>query len=224
MTLLARAWIGTARARRRLSGDGPADDPLGLLRSLSPGRSVVDVGCMWSVDGAYCFAAEEAGATAVTGVDLMPASGRFEAERDRRSSAVRFLQGDVNDPAVVEEVGEHDLVWCAGVLYHAPNPLLTLERLRALCREQLVLRTAALPELPGAPGACVFYPAGGAAYAPAAAGERAIGLTEPFDPTAAYGNWWWGITPSALCGMLEAAGFVVDELRLAPFHATAIAR
>jgi Methyltransferase domain len=222
MTLLARAWIGTARARRRLLGDGPADDPMGLLRSLAPRRSVVDVGCMWSVDGAYCFAAEEGGATAVTGVDLMPVSGRFE--RERRSSAVRFVQGDVHDSTVVEEVGEHDLVWCAGVLYHAPNPLLTLERLRSLCRERLVLRTAILPELPGAPGACVFYPAGDEAYAPAAAGVDAIGLTEPFDPTAAYGNWWWGITPSALRGMLSANGFVVDELRLAPFLATAIAR
>jgi hypothetical protein len=224
MTLLARAWIGAARARRRLSSDGPADDPMALLRSLVPGRSVADVGCMWSVDGAYCFVAEEAGATAITGVDLMPASARFEDERERRGSAVRFVQGDVHDPAVVEEVGKHDVVWCAGVLYHAPNPLLTLERLRALCRERLVVRTAALPELPGAPGACVFYPAGGEAYAPAAGGGRAIGLTEPFDPAAAYGNWWWGITPSALRGMLSASGFVVEELRLAPFLATAIAR
>jgi SAM-dependent methyltransferase len=197
---------------------------MALLRELSPGRSVVDVGCMWSVDGAYCFAAEEAGATAVAGVDLMPASERFEAERARRGSKVRFIEGDVHDPAVVEDVGPHDLVWCSGVLYHAPNPLLTLERLRELCRERLVLRTAALPELPGAPGTCVFYPAGGAAYAAAAGGGRAIGLTEPFDPAAAYGNWWWGITPSALRGMLETSGFVVEELRLEPFLATAIAR
>jgi hypothetical protein len=197
---------------------------MALLRELAPGRTVVDVGCMWSVDGAYCFAADEAGATAVTGVDLMPASERFEAERSRRRSAVRFVQGDVHDPAVAEEVGPHDLVWCSGVLYHSPNPLLTLQRLRGLCRERLVLRTAALPELPGAPGACVFYPAGGAAYAPAAGGGRAIGLTEPFDPTEAYGNWWWGITPSALRGMLEASGFAIDELRVEPFLATAIAR
>ena len=49
-------------------------------------------------------------------------------------------------------------------------------------------------------------------------------LTEPFDPAGAYGNWWWGITPSALRGMLSASGFVVDELRHAPFLATAIAR
>jgi hypothetical protein len=152
------------------------------------------------------------------------ASKRFDAERERRGSAVRFVQGDVHDPAVLEEVGQHDVAWCAGVLYHAPNPLLTLERLRALCRERLVVRTAALPELPGAPGACVFYPAGGEAYAPATGDARAIGVTEPFDPAAAYGNWWWGTTPSALRGMLSTSGFVLDELRLAPSMATAIAR
>lgn len=223
MPLLARAWTGAARARRRLRGSRPAMDPVGLLKSVAGGRTVVDVGCMWSVDGAYCFAAEEAGASAVTGVDLMPASARFEAERTRRGSGVRFVQGDLHDPAVVEAVGPHDLVWCAGVLYHAPNPLLTLQRLRELCRAELVLRTAALPDVPGAPGACVFYPAGDGAYAPAAGGGRAIGVTEPFDPSAAYGNWWWGITPSALRGMLDTAGFAVRELRVEPFLATAIA-
>jgi len=224
MPLLARAWMGAARARRRWRRDEPAVDPEALLRSLAPGRSVVDIGCMWSVDGAYCFAAEEAGATAVTGVDVMPPSPRFEDERARRGSAVRFVEGDVHDPAVLEAIGPHDVVWCAGVLYHAPNPLLTLERVRALCRERLVLRTAALPELPGAPGACVFYPAGDGAYAPAAGGGRAIGVTEPFDPLEAYGNWWWGITPSALRAMILAAGFALDELRIEPFLATAIAR
>jgi len=224
MPLLARAWIGAARARRKWRWSEPALDPMGLLRSMAAGRSVADVGCMWSVDGAYCFAAEAAGATTVTGVDLMPASSRFATERDRRGSTVRFVHADIHDPAVAAEVGPHDVVWCSGVLYHAPNPLLTLERLRELCRERLLLRTAALPELPGAPGACVFYPAGDGAYAPAAVGGRAIGVTEPFAPAAGYGNWWWGITPSALCGMLRTAGFALDELRLEPFLATAIAR
>ena len=224
MPLLARAWIGAARARRRWGRTEPAIDPMGLLRSEARGRSVVDVGCMWSVDGAYCFAAEDAGAVSVTGVDLMPASSRFTTERDRRGSNVRFVHGDIHGPDVVDEVGPHDVVWCAGVLYHAPNPLLTLERLRALCRARLLLRTAALPEVPGARGACVFYPGGDGAYAPAAGGVRAIGVTEPFDAREGYGNWWWGITPSALRAMLRAAGFALDELRLEPFLATAIAR
>ena len=229
MALLLRAWIGSARIRRRRArGQPAATEPMDVLRELAPGRSVVDVGCMWSVDGAYCFAAEEAGASAVTGVDLMPASERFESEHARRGSTVRFVRGDVHDAAVARAIGEHDLVWCAGVLYHAPSPVLTLQRLREICRERLVLRTATLPELAGAPGACVFYPAldarGRAAVAPAAGVGRAIAVTEPFDPDEAYGNWWWGITPSALRGMLEAAGFAVDELREEPFLTTAIAR
>lgn len=37
-----------------------------LITQHVAGRSFLDVGCMWSVDGALCFAAEDAGATAVT--------------------------------------------------------------------------------------------------------------------------------------------------------------
>jgi hypothetical protein len=136
---------------------------MALMRSPAARRSVVDVGCLWSVDGACAFAAEE-GATAVTGVDLMPGSIRFETGRSRRRSKVRLVHGDVHDPAVV-------------------------------------------------------------AYAPAAGAGRAIGVTEPFDPAEDCGNWWWRrITPSALRGMLRAASFVLDELRLEPFVAPAVAR
>ena len=91
MPLLARAWIGAARARRRWGRTEPAVDPMGLLRSEARGRSVVDVGCMWGVDGAYCFAAEDAGAVSVTGVDLMPASSRF-TDRARPARVQRALR------------------------------------------------------------------------------------------------------------------------------------
>src|SRR4051794_19232562 len=109
-----------------------------LISRFAGGRSFLDVGCMWSVHGALCFFAEEAGATEVTGLDVMAATPEFEAERERRGSGVRFVQGDVHDAGVVEP---HDVVWCSGVLYHVPNPLLTLERLRALTRETLLLAT-----------------------------------------------------------------------------------
>ena len=114
MPLLARAWHRrAARARRKWRSGAPAVDPLQLLRSFADGRTVVDVGCMWSVDGAYAFAAEAAGATAVTGVDLMPPSSRFETERQRLGSRVRFVQGDIHSPEVVDEVGPQDIVWCS---------------------------------------------------------------------------------------------------------------
>lgn len=198
------------------------------MRAHAPGRSWLDVGCMWGVEGALALLAEEAGATRVTGVDVMAASPGFERERLARGSAMRFVQGDLHDPATFAQVGTHDVVWCSGVLYHAPNPLLTLERLRSVCGERLILATETLPELPGVPGACVFYPAlaGERERAPyrRAPGGRAVGVTEPFDPAAGYGNWFWGITPSALRGMLRAGGFALESELGRPLHRTVIAR
>ncbi len=58
---------------------------------------------------------------------------------------MRFVRGDLHDPATVAEVGPHEVVWCSGVLYHAPNPVLTLQRLRELTTELLILQTMTLP-------------------------------------------------------------------------------
>ena len=169
---------------------------------------------MWSVHGALCFAAEDAGAASVTGVDLMAPSERFEAQREQRRSAVRFVQGDVHDPAVVAQVGIHDVVWCSGVLYHAPHPLLTLERLRELTGGTLLLATETVPETPGRPGTCVIAP--GSHEHPEA--------RPPAGPGAGYAPWYWGITPSALRRMLGLTGFDVVEEHRTPLHATVVAR
>jgi hypothetical protein len=222
-----RLWIAAHRLRRRLAG--PAADREELVREYAPGRSWLDVGCMWSVHGRICFAAEAAGATKVTGVDLMDETAHFRAEHERRGSRVAFVQGDLHDPATLERAGTHDVVWCSGVLYHAPHPIQTLERLRAVTGELLILSTEALPELPWARGAAVLYPAlddrGRRAYAGAPGGE-VLGVTTPYDPARGYANWFWGITPSALRGMLAVAGFEPLRERRAPggFHLTIVAR
>lgn len=166
---------------------------------------------MWSVDGALCFAAQDAGAGKVTGVDLMPASAAFEARQATRPAPVRFVQGDLHDPATVETVGPHDVVWCSGVLYHAPHPLLTLERLRAMTARRLILATETLPRR-GTD--CVFTPAPGSHPT----------HTEPFDPDRGYVNWFWGISPGALRAMLGATGFTVEEEHRLAFHTTVVAR
>jgi Methyltransferase domain len=224
--LLTRTWLAAARARRRLTSAAvPRED---LVRRYAPGRSFADVGCMWGVDGAIAFLAERSGASAVTGVDLMPASPAFEAERKRSSSAVRFVQGDLHDLDLIAEVGVHDVVWCSGVLYHSPNPMLTLERLRALTRELLILATETIPEVPGIAQACVFLPClpdgDRAAHASARPGITAAGLSEPFGPRQAYGAWWWGLSRSAVRGMLRATGFELLEEHGDSLNATFVVR
>jgi 2-polyprenyl-3-methyl-5-hydroxy-6-metoxy-1,4-benzoquinol methylase len=222
---LARALSVVGRVRRRIAPAPPAREV--LVRRYAPGKTFADVGCMWGVDGAIAFAAEDAGATDVVAVDVMPASDAFEAERARRGSRMRFIQGDLHDSAIMARVGQHDVVWCSGVIYHAPHPLLTIERLRGLTVETLILSSETMPEVPGLAQACVFLPmlddASRQAHALARPGRTALGLSEPFHPTQSYGAWWWALTGSALRAMLRASGFtIVDEIG-DPLHLTLVA-
>lgn len=209
--MLGRTLSAVARVRARMSSATPPREAL-IARHVA-GRSFVDVGCMWSVHGALCFAAEDAGAASVTGVDVMGPTARFSAELERRGSKVRFVQGDMHEPATIAQIGPQDVVWCSGVLYHAPHPLLTLERLRELTRGTLLLATETIAETPGRPDTCVIAPT--TVEHPNA---------EPADrPGAGYGPWYWGISPSALRTMLTLSGFAVVEEHRTPFHVTVVA-
>lgn len=228
MPILTSAWLTAARLRRKAKNRlRPAPPREELVRRHAPGRSFADIGCMWSVDGAIAFLAEESGATTVTGMDVMAASERYRAEHERRGSTMRFVQGDLHDPERLAEVGRHDVAWCSGVLYHAPHPIQTLGCLRGITGELLILSTETIPEVPGFENACVFYPGlsdrARAAYDGRDAAHR-VGISTPFDAEQGYGNWWWGMTPSALTGMLVATGFEVVETVRTPFHVSVVAR
>jgi hypothetical protein len=210
--LLGRTLTAVARVRARLGSAAPPREEL-IARHVG-GRSFVDVGCMWTIHGALCFAAEDAGAASVTGVDVMAPTERFEAEVRRRDSKVRFVLGDLHDPATVAAVGRHDVVWCSGVLYHAPHPLLTLERLRELTGQTLLLATETVAETPGRRGTCVIAPGR----------DEHPNAEPPAGPNAGYGPWYWGISPSALRSMLTLSGFDVVEEHRTPFHVTVVAR
>jgi hypothetical protein len=218
-----RLKLLAARARRRLAG--PQPDREDVVRRHAAGKTFCDVGCMWKVNGRIAFVAEEAGATSVTGLDVMAATPAFETERAQRSSKVRFVRGDLHDPATVADVGPHEVVWCSGVLYHAPNPMLTLERLRELTTELLILQTMTLPELPGVKQGLVFYPGVPNPELYARWGEqaaRSLRLPEPGEDP--YAPWWWGISQSALHAMLRAARFEPVEQWGDPFAVHVIAK
>ena len=197
------------RLRHRLSRTRPRREEL-IARHVRD-ASFVDVGCMWSVHGALAFAAEDAGAASVTGVDVMEPTPEFRAAHERRGSTVRFVRGDLHDEAVVAEVGVHDVVWCSGVIYHAPHPLLTLERLRAMTGRTLILASETLP-LRGT--RCEFAPPR----------SSHPGIPTPFDPAMGIANWYWGISPGALRAMVEAVGLRIVEDHRTVYHTTLVAQ
>lgn len=220
--LLWRRW----RARR---GDvvGSYADLSDYVRRFAPGNSFVDIGCMWGVNGQFAFLAEEAGARGVKGVDVFGPTPEFEHTRHERNSSVEFVLGDCTQPETIRRIGPTDVVLCAGVLYHHPAPFDLLVALRALCRKTLILRTSTIPEIPGLPNGAVFYPM-------LSARDRAlwnlsslgllnqVGISDAFDPHQGYGNWFWGLSPSALRSLVETAGFRVDRVATEAFAQTLV--
>jgi tRNA (mo5U34)-methyltransferase len=107
---------------------------------------------------------------------------------------VESLDLDVMD-LTPERVGTFDVVLFLGVLYHVPNPLLSLERVSSVARHLLILETVV--DMVGIRRpAAAFYP----------------GKELSNDPTN-----WWGPNPPAVVGMLESVGFArVDQVTPSP--------
>jgi len=103
------------------------------IRHHVGGRSFVDVGGMWGVNGEHAFTAEEAGATEVKGVDVFGPTPEFLEKKMDRNSSVEFILGDIGQPKILDRVGVMDVVFCAGVLYHHPSPFDLLASLRRIC-------------------------------------------------------------------------------------------
>lgn len=237
MGTIGRVWskaaVTTLRLRaRRGAGEDWEEGRREWIRTNSPGRSFVDVGGLFKLVGDMAFLAEESGATQVTLFDVgdpdlicegFPEWGYFEKKKADRGSSVRYVQGNLEDPQAVIDIGVHDLVFCSGVLYHTPHPMQQLLQLRAITGEKLFLSTLTIPEVPGFPQACVYYPhlsdedrrpyAAGYSWAP-----DLWGVGTPVDerPMYGYGNCWWGITRSALRAMLRTARFEVVRERNLP--------
>lgn len=186
-----------------------------LIARHARGKTFTDVGCMWRVHGAYAFHALAVGATRVTGVDVDPATPEFHARNAEVGNAVRFVQGDLNDPAIETWAGRSDVVFCSGVLYHVPDPIFSLTQLRRICGEVLILTTATITER-REPHAAILLPfmtdAERERLGYDSGGGSKVGLDTPFAPDRGYTNWFWLPTPSCVGAMAKLAGFTVREV------------
>ena len=212
-------WSIYRRAGERSGRLAPRSTAEQYLARFAPDRSFADIGCMWNINGAHAFTAERSGATRVVAVDLY-ATDEFRAEHERLDSSVDFLIGGADDAHVAEAVGEVDVVWCWGVLYHHPDPHQLLRSLTAMASRYLILESVTAPELASMPQAAFFWPhlpdSARRAWMPAGGATRKLGITEPFDPQLGFANNFWALTPSAIRGLLATLGFAVREVAASP--------
>lgn len=125
----------------------------------------------------------------------LPGKVGFDLAKEELGSKVESIVGDFHnvDP---NTIGTFDVVLFLGVLYHLRNPLLALEKVRALTSHVAVIETSAIsiPELEEY-GLIRFYSA------------------DELDGD--FGN-YFGTSASGLAGMARAAGFSKTEIKVGP--------
>lgn len=185
-----------------------------FIRRHAAGRRFLDIGGMWLVNGRFSFFAEEAGAAEVSLLDVLPDSREFQEEKQRRNSKVNFLQMDMLDSAFVDQVGQYDVVFYSGVLYHLPDPVDGLARIRAVTKHKAMVGTATIGE-GFSKNRAVYYP-----YLPTfwrrfsnyRSPHSKAALDSPYQPRETYANWFWGMSPSCVKSLLHTVGFRVDAI------------
>ncbi|MGL5059131.1 MAG: tetratricopeptide repeat protein [Microcoleus sp.] len=195
------------------------------------GKTFAEVGGLWGTVNEKISVASKYGATSLTAIDAAPISLHLWQDfRDRMTSLnitnYNCISRDVTQIQFAEIGEPYDVVHCAGVLYHHPNPLQIMTALRQITREYLILTSAIAQEVIENEWGRYQIPASGVIFIPAiTAAERTIlkayweaqtqgkpifGIIQPavFDLND-FGPWWWLPTASALEAMCQVAGFKV---------------
>ncbi len=179
--------------RLELASRWKRDMVLPALSRLAPGARVLDVFC---ANGAFSFEAAMRGATDVIGVDYDP------PRIDCANFVAGIVDGKVSPLPRFEVVnvyelessveGPFDLTLALGGLYHVSDPVLVLERLRAVTQGYLILQTSRIIRLPGS-------------------WAKFITVRRVADRTESRGAGVWKLSTKALETMLTFTGFEILE-------------
>ena len=184
------------------------------LRSHVGGKRVIDIGAMWLVDGRFSFFAEDCGAKEVVAFDIIEPSLTFREEMERKKSQVQFVQGDLMEDDSLCRLGKFDVVFCSGVIYHLPDPIIGLQRIRSICTGCALIGTAVIGE-GFLRNRAVYYPCMDSLtrkWWNYGSKEKKIALDSPYDPSLGYANWFWGMSPSCVASMLYSVGFSILDV------------
>jgi tRNA (mo5U34)-methyltransferase len=126
----------------------------------------------------------------------------LEAWANAAGQVVQRGELSIYDLPDVEGLGEFDVVFCFGVLYHCRHPLLGLEKISEVCSGDLFIESAIADD---------YTPYGRGLVQ----GLRDRQMIAEFYPTHEYGNNdsnWWVPTLKCMAYMVQTAGFKSVEL------------
>ncbi|MDN3625496.1 class I SAM-dependent methyltransferase [Methylobacterium isbiliense] len=208
-----------------------------IIAKLSPGKSFAEVGGLWGLANEKVSVAHAAGATDLCMIDIWKPHDNWWVSfrnhcKERNIPYIREIIGSIDNVDIVRQVGVYDVVHCSGVLYHCPNPILTISHLAAITRDILLLGTAVMPASVVNEAGSVQLDKDHAIFVPSITEEKrkvyekyiseaygggAWGINNPVDDwyfssgAPNYGPWWWLWTHDYVRGLIEASGLKVIE-------------
>lgn len=206
-----------------------------FIREVVDGKSFLEVGGLWGAVNEKATVAHRANAKAIGALDIWPADSEWWLKFRERCiehglTNVAEIIGNTDNPKTLTQVGTYDVVHCAGVLYHCPNPFLTLSNLRHMSNGIVLLTSAVMPPLVENKFGQVVFPDDMAISVPAideqnrkvidhyikdAYGGGAYGVNDAIDSwffsdgAPNYGPWWWLWTAEYLNRIVPACGFEI---------------
>ena len=202
-----KRWYHPVELRPGLVTPGPngANQVLTLLDLPTDcrGMRVLDLGTR---DGYFAFELERRGAE-VTAIDYVPdtATG-FRVCADLLGSRVRFIHANIYDIGP-DEFGMFDIVLFLGLIYHLPDPLEALHRVRSVARGQLCVESHVIDN------ALLLEDGSTVTLASIAPGLERLPLMQFFKGRSLRGDPtnYWGPTLVALEAMITEALFKVTS-------------
>ena len=207
------------------------------IRRIVPGRTFADVGGLWNTVNEKVSVAAAADATSLTMIDLQQPGNVWWERFDERMQELDVIDyqcvvADASSERFAEVVGQFDVVYCSGVLYHFPSPYTLIQNLRLISREYVVLTSMTIPSVISNEAGRITVPEGQALFLPAITGDQRRILRRHFEalsinPTTIldvpdrgwlhrngvpdFGPWWWLMTEDFIKGLARAAQFEVLE-------------
>jgi len=148
------------------------------------GLRVLDIGAR---DGFFSFEMERRGADVLAMDHVPPDQTGFAVAAELVGSRVPYKTANVYD--LDDSWGQFDIVLFLGVLYHLRNPLLALDKIRAVCSGRMWLESHVMTDSKSVPLAR-FYPRDE--------------LNKDFSN-------WWGPNLACLKAMVESCNFAVES-------------
>ena len=209
-----------------------------FIEKVVNNRSFLEVGGLWGEVNEKATVAHRHGASSISALDIWEEDNEWWQKFTIRSKehGIKYYSkfvGSIDNSDIVKSIPLHQVVHCSGVLYHCPNPFLTISNLASVCSEYLILTSATFPNLIKSQTGGMYLDDDCAISVPALSPQKrvilndyildnygggAYGINSPVDTwyysdsNPNYGPWWWIWTPNYLKAMVQAVGFkIIDE-------------